>query len=50
MFLDDALLQRIRERAPRYDREGSFFDEDLADLRDAGYLTAMVPTDWVVPG
>jgi alkylation response protein AidB-like acyl-CoA dehydrogenase len=44
-FLDDALLQRIRERAPRYDREGSFFDEDLTELRDAGYLTAMVPTD-----
>ena len=45
MFLDDALLDRIHERAPRYDREGSFFDDDLAELRDAGYLTAMVPTE-----
>jgi alkylation response protein AidB-like acyl-CoA dehydrogenase len=44
-LLDDALLQRIRERAPRYDREGSFFGEDLAELRDAGYLTAMVPSE-----
>lgn len=43
--LDDELLRRIRERAPRYDREGSFFDEDLAELRDAGYLTAMLPTE-----
>lgn len=43
--LDDALLHRIRERAPRYDREGSFFDEDLAELRAAGYLTAMVPAE-----
>jgi alkylation response protein AidB-like acyl-CoA dehydrogenase len=45
VFLDDALLQRIRDRAPRHDREGTFFDDDLAELRDAGYLTAMVPTD-----
>jgi alkylation response protein AidB-like acyl-CoA dehydrogenase len=45
VFLDDALLDRIRERAPRYDRDGTFFDEDLAELRDAGYLTAMVPVE-----
>lgn len=44
-LLDDALLHRIRERAPRYDREGSFFDEDLAELQAVGYLTAMVPTE-----
>jgi alkylation response protein AidB-like acyl-CoA dehydrogenase len=43
--LDDALLQRIRDRAPGYDREGAFFTDDLVELRDAGYLTAMVPTD-----
>jgi alkylation response protein AidB-like acyl-CoA dehydrogenase len=43
--LDDALLQRIRERAPGHDREGSFFDDDLAELRDAGYLTAMLPVE-----
>jgi len=36
--LDPALLQRLRERAPEYDRENRFFDEDLAELREAGYL------------
>lgn len=38
MDLDPALLQRIRERAPGYDRANRFCDEDLAELRDAGYL------------
>jgi alkylation response protein AidB-like acyl-CoA dehydrogenase len=32
------LLARVRERAPRYDRENAFFVEDLAELRAAGYL------------
>jgi alkylation response protein AidB-like acyl-CoA dehydrogenase len=41
--LTEELLDRIRERAPRYDRENTFFDEDLAELAAAGYLTAMVP-------
>ncbi|MFT4028977.1 MAG: acyl-CoA dehydrogenase family protein [Protaetiibacter sp.] len=36
--LTDELLERMRERAPGYDRENRFFDEDLAELRDAGYL------------
>ncbi|WP_413452035.1 acyl-CoA dehydrogenase family protein [Georgenia phoenicis] len=44
-LLPDALLERIRERAARYDRENAFFTEDLAELVEAGYLTAMVPTD-----
>jgi alkylation response protein AidB-like acyl-CoA dehydrogenase len=42
-LLDDALLARFRERAARYDRENAFFAEDLAELRDAGYLGAVVP-------
>ncbi len=42
--LDDPLLRRVRERAAEYDRDNSFFTEDLAELVDAGYLTAMVPT------
>lgn len=41
--LDDALLARIAERAPRYDRENAFFTEDLDELAAAGYLTALVP-------
>lgn len=32
------LLARIRERAPRYDRDNVFFTEDLDELRTAGYL------------
>jgi alkylation response protein AidB-like acyl-CoA dehydrogenase len=41
--LDDALLTRIAERAPRYDRENAFFTEDLDELVAAGYLRALVP-------
>ena len=37
-MLTPALLTRIRERAAGYDRDNRFFDEDLAELRDAGYL------------
>ncbi|WP_152187436.1 acyl-CoA dehydrogenase family protein [Georgenia satyanarayanai] len=44
-LLPDALLDRIRDRAARYDRENDFFAEDLAELVAAGYLTAMVPTE-----
>jgi alkylation response protein AidB-like acyl-CoA dehydrogenase len=36
--LTPELLERIRERAAGYDRENRFFDEDLAELRAAGYL------------
>lgn len=35
---DAGLLARIRDRAPDYDRRNAFFTEDLAELRDAGYL------------
>ena len=44
-LLDDDLLERIRERAAGYDRANAFFTEDLAELRDAGYLTVLVPTE-----
>lgn len=40
-----ALLERIRGRAPGYDRENAFFHEDLAELVGAGYLKLFVPTD-----
>lgn len=42
-ILDDALLQRIASRAAGYDRENRFFQEDLVELRDAGFLSAGVP-------
>ena len=32
------LLERIRSRAAGYDRDNTFFAEDLAELREAGYL------------
>ncbi|MEE6294481.1 acyl-CoA dehydrogenase family protein [Georgenia wangjunii] len=44
-ILSDDLLERIRGRAAGYDRDNSFFTEDLEDLVAAGYLTAMVPTE-----
>ena len=37
-ILPDELLARIRERAVVHDRENTFPEEDLAELRDAGYL------------
>jgi alkylation response protein AidB-like acyl-CoA dehydrogenase len=43
--LSPALLARCAERAPRYDRENTFCQEDYEELRDAGYLTLAVPAD-----
>ncbi|WP_375388544.1 acyl-CoA dehydrogenase family protein [uncultured Amnibacterium sp.] len=43
--LDDALLARVRDRAAGHDRDGSFPHEDLAELRAAGYLAALVPEE-----
>ncbi|GAA3694255.1 acyl-CoA dehydrogenase family protein [Zhihengliuella alba] len=37
------LLERIRERAPSYDRENRFPDEDFAELAAAGYLKVLLP-------
>ncbi|KZE91506.1 acyl-CoA dehydrogenase family protein [Microbacterium sp. TNHR37B] len=45
VLLPDDLLDRIRRRAAAVDAENAFPEEDLADLRDAGYLAAFVPTD-----
>lgn len=42
-LLDDSLIERLRERAAGYDRDNAFFDEDLAELRETGYLRALVP-------
>ncbi|MGB4137629.1 MAG: acyl-CoA dehydrogenase family protein [Microbacterium sp.] len=44
-YLPDDLLERFRERAAVYDRENRFFDEDLAELKDAGYLRLFVPEE-----
>src|SRR5690625_3068666 len=44
-LLPDDLLDRIRSRAAGYDRDNAFFEEDLTELVEAGYLRAMVPTE-----
>ncbi|MGI8549106.1 MAG: acyl-CoA dehydrogenase family protein [Gemmatimonadaceae bacterium] len=44
--LTDEVLIRCQERAPRYDRENSFFTEDFQELREAGYLTLPVPAEF----
>ena len=45
VYLPDDLLGRIRERAPIHDRENTFPQTDLDELREAGYLSILVPTD-----
>lgn len=44
-FLSDELLERIRARAAGHDRDNTFPEDDLADLRDAGYLAILVPAE-----
>ena len=43
MALDTDLLERFRSRAGELDRTNSYFYEDLAELRELGYLAAAVP-------
>jgi alkylation response protein AidB-like acyl-CoA dehydrogenase len=43
--LPDDLLERILERAAVHDRENSFPQHDLDELRDAGYLSILVPRE-----
>ena len=37
------MLERFRSRAAELDRTNTYFHEDLAELRELGYLTAAVP-------
>jgi alkylation response protein AidB-like acyl-CoA dehydrogenase len=37
------MLERFRLRAAELDRTNTYFDEDLAELREIGYLAAAVP-------
>lgn len=43
--LPDDLLERIRERAIVHDRDNTFPQQDLNELRDAGYLSILVPAE-----
>ena len=44
-LLTDEMLARFRERAPVYDRENRFFQEDFDELKSSGYLLAAVPKE-----
>jgi alkylation response protein AidB-like acyl-CoA dehydrogenase len=43
--LSETMLQRFRDRAPGYDRDNRFFQEDFDELRKAGYLAIAVPRE-----
>src|SRR3954449_9641598 len=45
-LLTDDMLARFDERAPVYDRENRFFDEDFEELTASGYLKSTIPTDY----
>jgi alkylation response protein AidB-like acyl-CoA dehydrogenase len=44
-LLSESTLLSFRQRAPQYDRENRFFQEDFDDLRKAGYLAIAVPRE-----
>jgi alkylation response protein AidB-like acyl-CoA dehydrogenase len=44
-LLTDDMLQRFDTRAPVYDRNNQFFDEDFEELRASGYLSAPLPVE-----
>ena len=44
-LLPDSLLKTFRERAAVHDRENTFPSDDLADLRERGYLRLLVPAE-----
>jgi alkylation response protein AidB-like acyl-CoA dehydrogenase len=44
-ILSEDLLRRFHERAPVYDRENRFFQEDFEDLRKTDYLKMAVPRE-----
>jgi len=45
-LLTEDMLARFDQRAPEYDRENRFFDEDFAELRESGYLSCALPTEY----
>ena len=49
-LLTDDMLRRFDARAPVYDRENRFFQEDFDELVASGYLNAALPTDLGGPG
>ncbi|MFF5790757.1 acyl-CoA dehydrogenase family protein [Paeniglutamicibacter sp. NPDC012692] len=43
--LDTQMLERFRARAAAYDAENTFCIDDFNELKDAGYLRAMLPAE-----
>ena len=39
----EEMLRGFHQRAPLYDRENRFFDEDFEDLKRSGYLKLFLP-------
>ncbi|MCH9010057.1 MAG: hypothetical protein IIC21_05485 [Chloroflexi bacterium] len=44
-ILSDKLLRRCAERAPMYDRENRFFQEDFDEIKQTDYLKMAVPKE-----
>ena len=44
--LPEDMLERFRSRAGELDRTNTYFHEDLAELREFGYLAAAVPVEF----
>jgi alkylation response protein AidB-like acyl-CoA dehydrogenase len=44
-LIPEKTLQRCWERAPEHDRDGTFFEQDFQELKDAGYLRLAVPEE-----
>jgi alkylation response protein AidB-like acyl-CoA dehydrogenase len=44
--LTDGMLERFHERAPTYDRENRFFQEDFEELKQSGFLTILIPREF----
>ncbi len=49
-LLTDDMLARFDERAPSYDRDNHFFDQDFEELRASGYLNSPLPAAYGGPG
>jgi alkylation response protein AidB-like acyl-CoA dehydrogenase len=45
-ILTDDMLKRFDERAPGYDHDNRFFEEDWQELKASGYLNGPLPTEY----
>jgi len=44
-LLTDDMLARFDQRAPQYDHDNRFFDEDFAELQESGYTRCTLPVE-----